>query len=86
LEIESSSDEEEKPLTDKQMKIRQKMRKALNVLYFIGIMQTLRNKVKIFGALRPVEYFNNFKSEAEAEQTVPKKTGILVIFSMMKKL
>ena len=76
--MEGSSDEEEKPFTDQQMKTRKRFRKALHVLYFIGIMQTLRNKVKIYGALRPIDYFNNFKSEAEALPP-PKKTGILVI-------
>jgi len=71
-------------LTDQQKKIRKKIKRALHVIYFIGIMQTLRNKVKIYGAIRPVEYFNNFKSEAEKEtekeKATPKKLGILVIF------
>ena len=47
-------------------------------------MQTLRNKVKIFGALRPVDYYNNFKTETEKatekEQATPKKMSILVNF------
>jgi len=85
LGIESSSDEEEKPLTEKQIKNRKRIKKALHVSYFIGVMQTLRNKVKIYGALRPLTYFNNFKSEAEALPP-PKKTGILVISSVVMRL
>ena len=40
----------------------------------MGVMQTFRNRVQMYGALRPIEYFEQF----EAKKVVEKKKSFLV--------
>ena len=40
-----------------------KLRTGCLVVYFIGILHSLRNRVKVMGALRPVEHLKEFEKE-----------------------
>lgn len=61
----------------KRQKVRKRFRRSFLAVYFIGIMFSLRNKVQICGALRPIEYYEAFES---MKPPVPKeeKTSSLV--------
>ena len=50
-------------------KIKHLWKKALKVGYFIGIMQSLKTRVKNFGALRKQEHYNNFLKKNIIQKT-----------------
>ena len=58
------------------MKVRKRFRRCFLAMYFIGIMFSLRNKVQICGALRPVEYFEAFEPIKIIQE---EKQGFLVL-------
>lgn len=68
-----SSDDEDTIDTERK-RLRKIFKKGLYALYFIGIMFSLRNRVQIYGALRPKEHFNSFGALKEVE----KKKGLFV--------
>ena len=37
------------------------------MIYFIGIMFTLKNRVKVMGAIRPVDHLKEFEKEKNVE-------------------
>ena len=67
---------DEPPISVQRMKVRKRFRRGLLAMYFIGIMFSLRNKVQICGALRPVEYFEAFEPIKIVQEEKP---GFLVL-------
>ena len=69
-----SSDYDTVILSGRQAIARKRFKKVLYASYFMGVMQTFRNRVQMYGALRPIEYFEQF----EAKKVVQKKKSFLV--------
>ena len=69
------TEEEEQIISTQRLKVRKMFKRGLYAIYFMGIMYTLRNRVQMYGAIRPIEYFEAF----EANKFSPsKKTSFLV--------
>lgn len=58
----SNSSDDEEFLTPEQLRLRKAFKKALYATYFVGVMISFKNKVKVYGALRPIEYLEEFES------------------------
>ena len=70
----SESSDDEDYLTPEQKRLRKMLKRGLYATYFVGVMISFKNKVKVYGALRPIEYLEEF----EKVQPKSKQKGILV--------
>ena len=65
---------EEKSLERKHL--RNILKRSFRVAYFLGILFSMKNRVKIYGALRPIDQVKEFDSSNNA----PKRKSYLVNF------
>jgi len=62
------SDDDTIIMTERQTLVRKRFRKVLYASYFMGLMQTFRNRVQMYGALRPIEYFEQFEGQKVVQE------------------
>ena len=64
----SDNDEEDtgylRPLV--RTRLQRVFRRTLLASYFIGVMFAFRNRVQLYGAIRPIEYYEVFEEKKEA--------------------
>ena len=70
---------EEKSLERKHL--RNILKRSFRVAYFLGILFSMKNRVKIYGALRPIDQVKEFDSSNNA----PKRKSYLVNFYIEEK-
>lgn len=70
----SESSEEDEPISEHRMRLRRILKKNFLATYFMGILFCFKNRVQIYGALRPIEYFKEF----EAKKSIKKKHNYFV--------
>ena len=66
------SDDED--MSEERITLRKKLKRSLYVSYFLGILFSMKNRVKIYGALRSVEHVKQF----EVNKVEKKKHNFLV--------
>ena len=74
------TEEEDQIISTQRLKIRKMFKRGLYAIYFIGVMYSLRNRVQMYGAIRPIEYFETFEASKHLEQ---KKSSFLVRFFLI---
>lgn len=71
-----SGDDEVEEKTLERKHLRNILKRSFRVAYFIGILYSMKNRVKIYGALRPIDQVKEFDSG----QSAPKRKSLLVFF------
>lgn len=61
-------------MSDERIALRKKLKRSLFVAYFLGILFSMKNRVKIYGALRSIEHVKQF----EVHKIEKKKTNFFV--------
>lgn len=71
----NSFDEDDPIISTHRMRIRRIFKRGLYAIYFIGVMYSFRNRVQMYGAIRPIQYYEKFEANKHIEQ---KKKSFLV--------
>ncbi len=71
-----SGDDEVEEKTLERKHLRNILKRSFRVAYFIGILYSMKNRVKIYGALRPIDQVKEFDSS----KNVTQRKSLLVIF------